>query len=308
MTKQSLGGALAVNTFPMLQAMLSKSYRFIAIDVETANSDASSICQIGMACVEEGGVEEVVTLLIDPQCEFSEMDIQIHGIRPEHVSGQPLFEDFLDAIGDFLERHMLVQHSSFDGRAIRCATEACGRVPRPLKWHDSVMVARRAWPEFKGNGGHGLGHLKTALGLDFRHHDAGEDARAAAEVILRAELLMGISFAEILSRPTGSAVKSAIMRAGCADGPLSGKVAVFTGALSMTRSEAAEAAARVGITTTQSVSKKVHLLVVGDQDLSVMAAGQNKSSKHRKAEKLIAEGHDLQIIGETEFLNLVARS
>ena len=44
----------------------------------------------------------------------------------------------------------------------------------------SVRIAQRAWPEFKGNGGHGLSHLKQRLQLDFRHHDAQEDARAAA--------------------------------------------------------------------------------------------------------------------------------
>ena len=38
-----------------------------------------------------------------------------------------------------------------------------------------------------GNGGHGLASLKQHLGLVFDHHDAGEDARAAAEVVLRAE-------------------------------------------------------------------------------------------------------------------------
>lgn len=35
-------------------------------------------------------------------------------------------------------------------------------------------------------GGFGLQSLKEHLGLVFRHHDAGEDARAAAEVVLRA--------------------------------------------------------------------------------------------------------------------------
>ncbi|MAB08278.1 MAG: exonuclease [Rhodobacteraceae bacterium] len=197
--------ASAPAAFRALEAVLSETYRFIAIDVETANSDASSICQIGLACVGETGVEEVVTLLIDPRCHFAGMNIQIHGIRPEHVSGEPLFEEFLDAVGDFLERHALFQHSSFDGRAIRSATEACGRVAAPLQWHDSVRVARRAWPEFKGNGGHGLGHLKNALGLDFRHHDAGEDARASAEIVLMAEALMGKPFQDILgSSPSGS--------------------------------------------------------------------------------------------------------
>ena len=39
----------------------------------------------------------------------------------------------------------------------------------------------------RGNGGHGLASLKQHLGLEFDHHDAGEDARAAAEVVLRAE-------------------------------------------------------------------------------------------------------------------------
>ncbi|GGA00723.1 hypothetical protein GCM10011326_09710 [Salipiger profundus] len=95
-------------------------------------------------------------------------------------------------------------------------------------------------------------------------------------------------------------------RAARADGPLSGKIAVFTGALTMSRREAAEAAARVGITTSQSVSKKIHMLVVGDQDLSALATGGHKNAKHRKAEQLIAEGHDLKIIGETEFLAFVA--
>lgn len=55
------------------------------------------------------------------------------------------------------------------------------------------MVARRAWPELKGTGGHGLASLKLHLGLIFEHHDAGEDARAAAEVVLRAAAEGGIT-------------------------------------------------------------------------------------------------------------------
>ena len=54
-------------------------------------------------------------------------------------------------------------------------------------WKDSVQVARQAWLEQKIKGGHGLASLKSYLGLSFEHHDAGEDARAAAEVVLRAE-------------------------------------------------------------------------------------------------------------------------
>ncbi|MEC8196914.1 MAG: exonuclease, partial [Pseudomonadota bacterium] len=65
---------------------------------------------------------------------------------------------------------------------------------------DSVKIARKAWPEFRGNGGHGLGHLKKALGLQFHHHDAGEDARAAAEVVLLAEERLKCTIEEITGK------------------------------------------------------------------------------------------------------------
>lgn len=39
----------------------------------------------------------------------------------------------------------------------------------------------------RGNGDQGLASLKQRLDLVFEHHDAGDDARAAAEVVLRAE-------------------------------------------------------------------------------------------------------------------------
>ncbi|MDN3713344.1 BRCT domain-containing protein [Paracoccus cavernae] len=88
-------------------------------------------------------------------------------------------------------------------------------------------------------------------------------------------------------------------------GPLAGSCAVFTGALTISRTQAADLAAAAGIRVTTSVSKKVTLLVVGDQDLSLLA-GHEKSSKHRKAEELAAEGHAIRIIGEAEFIALVS--
>ena len=50
-----------------------------------------------------------------------------------------------------------------------------------------------------------------------------------------------------------------------------------------------------------------HTLVVGDQDLNVLA-GHTKSSKHRKAEDMQSAGHPIRIIGESSFKSLVAGS
>jgi DNA polymerase-3 subunit epsilon len=63
-----------------------------------------------------------------------------------------------------------------------------------------VTIARKAWPEWLGQGGHGLAHLKKQLALEFQHHDAGEDARAAAQVVLLAEERLGRPLVEGLQQ------------------------------------------------------------------------------------------------------------
>jgi DNA polymerase-3 subunit epsilon len=172
-----------------------------------------------------------------------------------------------------------------------------------------VVIARRAWPELIGNGGHGLASLKQFLGLEFNHHDAEEDARAAAMVVLLAEEHTGQSFKALSDvRHHARSYPAQIKMAGDASGPLFGQVAVFTGRLSIARSEAARLAASAGITIKTSVSKKITLVVVGDQDLGLLAPGETKSTKHRRAEELIDEGCDIRIIGESEFRMLVEES
>lgn len=142
-------------------------FRFIALDVETASREPGSICQIGLGCVRPGGGEiETFTTYVDPQTDFAPFNIDLHGIGPpDTVSGAPTFPAAWEALFDLLNRHHLVQHSAFDQKAIEAACRVHGLTrPPELSWSDSVKIARRAWPEFKGNGGHGLGHLKKALG------------------------------------------------------------------------------------------------------------------------------------------------
>ncbi len=177
-------------------------FRFIALDVETASGDPASICQIGLACV--GWDRSILSWAcpVDPQVAFSRQNIRIHGITPEAVAGAPAFPEVWEGLRPLLVRHPMVQHSRFDENALRAACEHHGLPRTRLVWTDSVKVARRAWPGLKGAGGYGLGNLKQALGLDFRHHDAGEDARAAAEVVLLAEPRLGAGFTALTQIPT----------------------------------------------------------------------------------------------------------
>lgn len=170
---------------------LTDGLRFIAVDVETAAYDSASICQIGLACVGFDGRITTHSAYIDPQVPFAPGNTRLHGISAVTVAGAPTFLQVLPALRDLMEAFPLVQHSRFDERAFDGACQQAGLPVLRAFWADSVAIARKAWPELRGNGGHGLAHLKKVLGLHFRHHDAGEDARAAAEVVLKAEAAMG---------------------------------------------------------------------------------------------------------------------
>ncbi|SLN65109.1 DNA polymerase III PolC-type [Roseovarius albus] len=170
---------------------LSDNLRFIAVDVETAGYDIASICQIGLAFVGFDGSIATYSAYIDPRTPFAAGNTRLHGIDATTVKNAPYFEVILPDLRQLLEAYPLVQHSRYDEKAFGAACRLAGLPMLKSVWSDSVAVARQAWPELRGNGGHGLANLKKVLGLCFRHHDAGEDARAAAEVVLKAEVSMG---------------------------------------------------------------------------------------------------------------------
>jgi DNA polymerase-3 subunit epsilon len=80
---------------------------------------------------------------------------------------------------------------------------------------------------------------------------------------------------------------------------------VFTGALRVARAQAADEAQRAGFDVESSVNKRTTILCVGIQDRDKLA-GYEKSSKHRKAEQMIAAGAELSIISEEDLWALIA--
>ena len=180
-----------LNRFGHLNTPPEGPFRFIALDVETAGKSISGICQIGLCFVSDTGTLQTYSVLIDPEEPFEAFNTELHGISAETVIGAGTFPTVYASLFEVLNTHSLVQHSTFDEKAM---TAACARYGLPMitsHWTNSVAIARKAWPSLKGAGGHGLASLKNHLGLEFHHHDAGEDARASASVILRAEEVLG---------------------------------------------------------------------------------------------------------------------
>ena len=63
-------------------------------------------------------------------------------------------------------------------------------------------------------------------------------------------------------------------------------------------------AAAAGYNVVDNVSKKVTMLIIGTQDKTKLK-GYDKSTKHRKAEALIAKGAEIEIFSENDFLNFI---
>ena len=281
--------------------------KFLALDVETANTDYSSICQIGIAEFDGEQVVDTWETLINPEDYFDSMNVSIHGIFPEMVRKSPKFDQVYDLLQEKVRGHIVVHHMPFDKIAISRACDKYSLSGVETVWLDSAKVVRRAWEEF-AHSGYALGKITAHLGIEFQAHDALQDAIAAGNVVLNAIEKSGMSVENWVDRIKKPIVdhgwKTMPNMEGNPDGELYGETIVFTGALSLSRLDAANIALELGCNVNSSVTKRTTLLVVGIQDRKKLA-GYKKSSKHRKAEALIGKGQHIKIISEDDYKHLI---
>jgi len=276
---------------------------FVAVDVETANPDFASICQIGIVAFEKGRVKESWQSLVNPEDYFDDFNVFIHGIDERAVRGAPTFPQVFDTVRKWLVGAVVACHTPFDRVAVARVVEKYGLPPVDCAWLDTAKVVRRTWREFSRRG-YGLANVASKFGIAFAHHNAEEDARAAGEILARAIEETGMTASEWLERARKPIGPASIAVDGNPEGHLYGEVVVFTGVLNIPRREAAQLAANAGCEVATSVGKSTTLLVIGDQDVRRLA-GHEKSSKHRKAEELIAKGQAMRILGEGDFRRVV---
>jgi DNA polymerase-3 subunit epsilon len=172
---------------------------FVVIDVETANADVSSICQVGIASFHGGGLADAWVSLVDPESYFSPFNVSIHGIDEYEVEGAPTWEEVFPQIDSLLRGRIVVSHTPFDRIALARACERSNLEGCECTWLDSARVVRRAWPQFSRSG-YGLSNVAAHFGIEYKAHDALEDARCAGLLVLRAVAETGLSPEEWILR------------------------------------------------------------------------------------------------------------
>lgn len=113
---------------------------------------------------------------------FDSRNITIHGITPDDVAAAPRFGEVFPEVAAFIGGDPLVAHNAaFDLGVIRSAAEVSGIHAPAYDYACTVVLSRRnyALPSYS------LPFVAEAAGVPLRnHHDATEDARACAGIMV----------------------------------------------------------------------------------------------------------------------------
>ena len=161
------------------------SLDFTAIDFETANGFRGSPCAVGLTKVRGGVIVEEASWLMRPPKNHDAFDyhnVRVHGIRPVDVAGRPRFGELFPEIGAFIGGDILAAHNAaFDLGVIRSGLEVSGLPGPAYDYVCTVMLSRRCYSLVSNS----LPFAAEEAGVPLvNHHDAAEDARACAGILI----------------------------------------------------------------------------------------------------------------------------
>lgn len=153
-------------------------YKYTVIDFETANMYPDSVCQMGIAVVEDGGIIEKKTFFIRPPYNDFR-NAEIHGITLEDVVNEKTFAELWCEIKPYIENCLVgAYNANFD---IGCliGTLENYKIPVPdFAYFDILQNTREHYREEKEEGYLENFKLKTVakyLDIDYLAHDALSD-------------------------------------------------------------------------------------------------------------------------------------
>ena len=160
---------------------------FVAIDVETANYQPTSICAIGAVKVVNKCIVDRFYHLVKPEPNWyvRQFSNEIHGIYPKDTCNEPCFNEVWEELSLFIGNLPLVAHNkSFDERCIR-ATCRTYQIDFPENgFYCTLTTARKKIPKQMCQS-YSLPHVCDFLGIPFyNHHNALADAEACAKIAI----------------------------------------------------------------------------------------------------------------------------
>ena len=284
---------------------------YVAVDLETTGLDPrrGRIIEFGAVRVIGGCIDERFASLVNPGRPLDPFITRLTGITDAMLEDAPSIGEVLPAFLTFAGEAIILGHNvNFD---LGFLYEACARElsrPFPNDFVDTMRLSRRLFPQFAH---HKLSDLVFRFGI-------GEavEHRALADVIQTIDCYEHMKtyarargFGDAPPRSAKRAPRAADIRTDRVDFDETcacyGKTFAFTGELSrMSRTEAMQKVADRGGTCTDSVTRRTGFLVLGGGDPYDLAGGP-KSAKHKKAEQLMLQGFEIELVSEETFYEMI---
>lgn len=153
---------------------------FAAIDFETANSERSSVCSVGVVIVRNGEIADTFYSLIQPEPNYyTYWCSRVHGLTREDTEEAPVFSEVWKKVEPLIEGLPLVAHNKgFDEGCLKAAFRVYQMDYPDYPFYDTLAASRKAFPNADN---HQLQTVAALCGYDLRkHHNALADAEACA--------------------------------------------------------------------------------------------------------------------------------
>ncbi len=156
---------------------------FAAIDFETANSERSSVCSVGVVIYRNGRQVDEFYSFIKPEPEYySFWCSRIHGLTAADTENAPIFPDVWKQIEPKIAGLPLVAHNkAFDESCLKAVFRLYQMDYPNYEFYCTLVKSRQVWP----NGRHNLDIIAARCGYNLtNHHHALADAEACAAIAL----------------------------------------------------------------------------------------------------------------------------
>lgn len=163
---------------------MNKLDTYIAVDVETANFEPTSICSIGAVKVENGVVVDRRYSLVCPEPNYyTRRCMAVHGLCDDDTFDAPSFGTVWREWQPWLEGYRLIAHNAaFDSKCIRSACRMYG-LEEPDNWGCTLKAARALIPKYVLPS-KSLDSLCDFFGITLdNHHNALADAEAVVGIV-----------------------------------------------------------------------------------------------------------------------------
>lgn len=160
---------------------------YAVLDVETTGLDPyrDRVIQVAIRQIAaDGTAESEWETLVNPGVGVDPGPVEVHGLTSADLAGAPLFRDVAAAIAQRLAGRVFVAHNAaFDWTFVAVESDRAGVRLEVLEWLCTMRFAKALALEVPDKS---LATIAAYYAVEqLKAHDAGDDTRVAAEILLR---------------------------------------------------------------------------------------------------------------------------